>query len=101
MRKSSARVRNLARQWQTARTHTRRGERTHSSTDTNDAPTTPPRLPATIADRRKVLRHHPDKNAASHGGRTDEDSFFKCIQKGKRDWPAPASARTHAFPSRC
>ncbi|KLJ12366.1 DnaJ like subfamily C member 2 [Blastomyces silverae] len=32
------------------------------------------------AHRKKVLRHHPDKKAAS--GNTDEnDSFFKCIQK--------------------
>ncbi|PGH02635.1 hypothetical protein GX51_04518 [Blastomyces parvus] len=32
------------------------------------------------AHRKKVLRHHPDKKAAS--GSTDEnDSFFKCIQK--------------------
>ncbi|OJD12787.1 hypothetical protein AJ78_06664 [Emergomyces pasteurianus Ep9510] len=32
------------------------------------------------AHRKKVLRHHPDKKAAS--GDTDEnDSFFKCIQK--------------------
>lgn len=32
------------------------------------------------AHRKKVLRHHPDKKAAS--GQTDEnDNFFKCIQK--------------------
>jgi DnaJ family protein C protein 2 len=31
------------------------------------------------AHRKKVLRHHPDKKAAA--GRTEEDSFFKCIQK--------------------
>jgi DnaJ homolog subfamily C member 2 len=45
------------------------------------------------ADRRKVLKHHPDKNAASHGGRTDQDSFFKCIQKGTaRCPPSPVRA---------
>lgn len=32
-------------------------------------------------DRRKVLRHHPDKKAGVSGG-TNDDSFFKCIQKG-------------------
>lgn len=31
------------------------------------------------AHRKKVLRHHPDKKAAS--GKTEDDSFFKCIQK--------------------
>ncbi|KAI9904465.1 hypothetical protein N3K66_000994 [Trichothecium roseum] len=31
------------------------------------------------AHRKKVLRHHPDKKAAQ--GRTDDDQFFKCIQK--------------------
>ncbi|KAL2111972.1 hypothetical protein VUR80DRAFT_8886 [Thermomyces stellatus] len=31
------------------------------------------------AHRKKVLKHHPDKKAAS--GRTDDDNFFKCIQK--------------------
>ena len=31
------------------------------------------------AHRKKVLRHHPDKRAASGG--TEDDSFFKCIQK--------------------
>lgn len=34
-----------------------------------------------MVDRRKVLRHHPDKKAAVSG--TSDDAFFKCIQKGK------------------
>jgi DnaJ homolog subfamily C member 2 len=32
-----------------------------------------------VAHRRKVLRHHPDKKAKS--GETNDDAFFKCIQK--------------------
>ncbi|KAK8073992.1 hypothetical protein PG994_004891 [Apiospora phragmitis] len=31
------------------------------------------------AHRKKVLKHHPDKKAAS--GATEDDNFFKCIQK--------------------
>ncbi|KAK3362573.1 DnaJ domain-containing protein [Lasiosphaeria hispida] len=31
------------------------------------------------AHRKKVLKHHPDKKAAA--GRSDDDNFFKCIQK--------------------
>ncbi|KAI9652826.1 MAG: hypothetical protein M1831_006351 [Alyxoria varia] len=31
------------------------------------------------ANRKKVLKHHPDKRAALGG--SDDDSFFKCIQK--------------------
>lgn len=31
------------------------------------------------AHRKKVLRHHPDKRAAT--GSSEDDSFFKCIQK--------------------
>ncbi|PHH77051.1 hypothetical protein CDD82_3679 [Ophiocordyceps australis] len=31
------------------------------------------------AHRKKVLKHHPDKKAAK--GRTEDDQFFKCIQK--------------------
>ena len=31
------------------------------------------------AHRKKVLRHHPDKKAAAGG--TEDDQFFKCIQK--------------------
>lgn len=33
------------------------------------------------AHRKKVLKHHPDKKASA--GQSDDDSFFKCIQKGK------------------
>jgi len=33
-----------------------------------------------IIDRKKVLKHHPDKKASS--GNTNDDDFFKCIQKG-------------------
>jgi DnaJ family protein C protein 2 len=33
------------------------------------------------SDRRKVLRHHPDKKASA-GGEANDDSFFKCIAKG-------------------
>jgi hypothetical protein len=32
------------------------------------------------ADRKKVLKHHPDKKAGS--GDANDDAFFKCIQKG-------------------
>lgn len=32
------------------------------------------------AHRKKVLKHHPDKKASA--GQNDDDSFFKCIQKG-------------------
>ena len=31
-------------------------------------------------DRKKVLKHHPDKKAGSAGS-TNDDAFFKCIQK--------------------
>ncbi|KAK3943118.1 DnaJ domain-protein [Diplogelasinospora grovesii] len=31
------------------------------------------------AHRKKVLKHHPDKKAAA--GRSEDDNFFKCIQK--------------------
>jgi len=34
------------------------------------------------ADRRKVLRHHPDKKANATKGGSMDDSFFKCIAKG-------------------
>ncbi|CAD6587396.1 MAG: hypothetical protein TREMPRED_004748, partial [Tremellales sp. Tagirdzhanova-0007] len=34
-----------------------------------------------VAHRRKVLRHHPDKKAGASGGGTNDDAFFKCIQK--------------------
>jgi DnaJ homolog subfamily C member 2 len=32
------------------------------------------------AHRKKALKHHPDKKAG--GGNENDDSFFKCIQKG-------------------
>ncbi|KAJ3061856.1 hypothetical protein HDU98_002256, partial [Podochytrium sp. JEL0797] len=32
------------------------------------------------AYRRKVLKHHPDKKAAA-SGRTNDDAYFKCLQK--------------------
>ena len=34
-----------------------------------------------IADRKKVLKHHPDKKAGVPGHTSNDDSFFKCIQK--------------------
>jgi hypothetical protein len=34
------------------------------------------------AHRKKALKHHPDKKAG--GGNENDDSFFKCIQKGTR-----------------
>jgi len=34
------------------------------------------------AHRKKALKHHPDKKAGATGDEND-DSFFKCIQKGK------------------
>ena len=33
-----------------------------------------------ILDRKKVLKHHPDKKAGA-AGETNDDAFFKCIQK--------------------
>jgi len=33
-----------------------------------------------IAHRKKVLKHHPDKKAGA-AGQTNDDAFFKCIQK--------------------
>jgi len=38
-----------------------------------------------IAHRKKVLKHHPDKKANS--GDSNDDAFFKCIQKGLRSPP--------------
>jgi hypothetical protein len=35
---------------------------------------------AALIDRKKVLKHHPDKKAGS--GDTNDDALFKCIQKG-------------------
>lgn len=43
------------------------------------------------AHRKKVLKHHPDKRAAS--GATEDDSFFKCIQKGM--FPCFRATTTH------
>ena len=43
------------------------------------------------AHRKKVLRHHPDKKAAA--GRTEEDSFFKCIQKATEVLSDPVKRR--------
>lgn len=35
-----------------------------------------------IPDRKKVLKHHPDKKAGTAGSTTtNDDAFFKCIQK--------------------
>ncbi|GJN90502.1 hypothetical protein Rhopal_003513-T1 [Rhodotorula paludigena] len=46
------------------------------------------------AHRRKVLRHHPDKKAnASHGGSTNDDSFFKCIAKAMETLSNPEKRR--------
>ncbi|KAG9229188.1 DnaJ domain-containing protein [Amylocarpus encephaloides] len=43
------------------------------------------------AHRKKVLRHHPDKKAAA--GSTEDDSFFKCIQKATEVLLDPAKRR--------
>ncbi|KAH0602262.1 uncharacterized protein H6S33_000618 [Morchella sextelata] len=43
------------------------------------------------AHRRKVLKHHPDKKAAS--GATEDDSFFKCIQKAMEVLSDPVRRR--------
>jgi DnaJ homolog subfamily C member 2 len=44
------------------------------------------------AHRKKVLKHHPDKKAAS--GKSDEsDSFFKCIQKATEVLTDPVKRR--------
>lgn len=41
---------------------------------------TPPGF--TFPDRKKVLKHHPDKKAGTAGSTTtNDDAFFKCIQK--------------------
>ena len=37
-------------------------------------------------DRKKVLKHHPDKKAGS--GDTNDDALFKCIQKGDSSFTA-------------
>ena len=43
------------------------------------------------AHRKKVLRHHPDKRAAAGG--TEDDSFFKCIQKATEILSDPVRRR--------
>ncbi|KAI5302621.1 hypothetical protein KEM56_000516 [Ascosphaera pollenicola] len=43
------------------------------------------------AHRKKVLRHHPDKRAAS--GEAENDSFFKCIQKANEILTDPVRRR--------
>ncbi|TKA78255.1 hypothetical protein B0A49_02621 [Cryomyces minteri] len=43
------------------------------------------------AHRKKVLRHHPDKKAAA--GSTEDDSFFKCIQKATEVLQDPVKRR--------
>jgi DnaJ family protein C protein 2 len=34
-----------------------------------------------MTDRKKVLKHHPDKKAGMPGHSANDDAFFKCIQK--------------------
>ncbi|KAF2500665.1 DnaJ-domain-containing protein [Lophium mytilinum] len=43
------------------------------------------------AHRKKVLKHHPDKKAAAGG--TEDDSFFKCIQKATEILSDPVKRR--------
>ncbi|KAK9366357.1 DnaJ domain-containing protein [Lipomyces kononenkoae] len=43
------------------------------------------------AHRKKVLKHHPDKKAAS--GSIDDDGFFKCIQKAMEILSDPVKRR--------
>lgn len=43
------------------------------------------------AHRKKVLKHHPDKKAAQ--GSTEDDNFFKCIQKATEVLLDPAKRR--------
>jgi DnaJ family protein C protein 2 len=43
------------------------------------------------AHRRKVLKHHPDKKAAKGG--TEDDQFFKCIQKAHEVLSDPVKRR--------
>lgn len=45
------------------------------------------------AHRKKVLRHHPDKRAAQGG--TEDDSFFKCIQKATETLLDPVKRRQY------
>ncbi|CAG8726639.1 1782_t:CDS:2, partial [Acaulospora colombiana] len=43
------------------------------------------------AHRRKVLKHHPDKKASN--GNTNDDAFFKCIQKANEILSDPVKRR--------
>ncbi|KFA61776.1 hypothetical protein S40285_05609 [Stachybotrys chlorohalonatus IBT 40285] len=45
------------------------------------------------AHRKKVLKHHPDKKAAQ--GRTEDDQFFKCIQKATEVLLDPVKRRQY------
>ncbi|KAI4200012.1 MAG: hypothetical protein LQ346_002485 [Caloplaca aetnensis] len=45
------------------------------------------------AHRKKVLRHHPDKRAAT--GSSEDDSFFKCIQKAFEILTDPVKRRQY------
>ena len=45
------------------------------------------------AHRKKVLRHHPDKKAAS--GREESDQFFKCIQRATEILQDPVKRRQY------
>lgn len=45
------------------------------------------------AHRKKVLKHHPDKKAAA--GRTEDDQFFKCIQKATEVLLDPVKRRQY------
>ncbi|OAA55173.1 Heat shock protein DnaJ [Cordyceps fumosorosea ARSEF 2679] len=45
------------------------------------------------AHRKKVLKHHPDKKAAS--GKTEDDQFFKCIQKANEVLMDPTRRRQY------
>ncbi|EIW71338.1 hypothetical protein TREMEDRAFT_60268 [Tremella mesenterica DSM 1558] len=46
-----------------------------------------------VAHRRKVLRHHPDKKAGASGSSTNDDAFFKCIQKAHETLTNPERRR--------
>ncbi|EON95776.1 hypothetical protein UCRPA7_8746 [Phaeoacremonium minimum UCRPA7] len=45
------------------------------------------------AHRKKVLKHHPDKKAAT--GRAEDDNFFKCIQKATEVLLDPVKRRQY------
>ncbi|KAG9291541.1 hypothetical protein G9A89_021960 [Geosiphon pyriformis] len=46
-----------------------------------------------LAYRKKVLKHHPDKKASS--GNTNDDAFFKCIQKAHEILSDPTKRRQY------